>query len=1067
MSYSEDFLVQQTTAAYLHEELGWDSIYAFDSEVLGSNGTLGRFDESEVVLTRDVRAALQRLNPSLPESTYEQALQQVMDYSRAQSTLQINKEKYDLIKNGVSVDVPSPKGGTEKRRLKLIDFDVPENNRFLAVRELWVKGSPYRRRPDIVGFVNGLPLLFMELKNVHRDLRAAYDENLSDYKDTISHLFHYNALVVLSNGDEAKLGSLTSRYEHFFEWKRLSEGDPGVVDMETLLKGVCDKRNLLDLIENFIAFDNSTGDLIKIIAQNHQFLGVNQAVEAVRDRKAREGRLGVFWHTQGSGKSYSMAFFAQKVHRKLTGSFTFLVLTDRDDLDTQIYRTFAGCGLADNDADGCRAGSGQHLEQLLRQNKPYIFSLVQKFNQSVGKPYTERDEIIVMSDEAHRTQYGKLALNMRDALPNASYIGFTGTPLFSDDEITRQVFGDYVSTYDFQRAVEDGATVPLYYDARGDKLRVTTSELNAKVAAKLEELEVKEEDSKQLQRALGSDYFIVTAQERLEQIASDFAQHYSARWESGKAMLVCLDKVTAGRMHQLLAEAWKVQMREVERELGSAPDEQAATYLRRKLAWMRETLMALVVSEEQGEVKRFEEWGIDIRPHRKLLKEGFETSDGKRMDVETAFKRPEHSFRVAVVCAMWLTGFDVPSLGTLYLDKPLKAHTLMQTIARANRVYEGKTNGLIVDYSGILKDLRRALATFAGLQDTGHGDPHDPPPEVDPVKPEEELLARLEEAVTEVKSFLTVKNVGLGKIQEATSFARNRAIRDSKEAINENDESRRHFRLLAKEVARRFQACITIPERNRFKADVDAIHILDKMLEGDRKKKDLREVLRELRAVVDDAIETRAETGVGEEEELYDISKVNFERLRQEFSRSEQKNTTVQGLKAVIEERLAALIRQNPNRLNLQKRYEEIVTDYNSEKDRATIEATFDALMYFVSDLDDEGQRAMREGLGEETLALFDLLLKPDLKKAECEQIKDVAKGLLERLRAEALAIEHWRERQDTRSAVRTDILNYLYDENTGLPVSSYSDKEVTERTEQVFAFLLGQSAAEPSSALA
>jgi type I restriction enzyme, R subunit len=1058
LSYTEDILVQQTTAAYLHEELGWDSVYAFNTETFGADGMLGRSDEREVVLTRDLRAALQRLNPGLPEGAYEQAVRQVVEYSRAQSTLQINKEKYGLIKNGVSVDVPRPKGGTEKRRLKLIDFDTPENNRFLAVRELWVKGNPYRRRPDIMGFVNGLPLLFVELKNVHRDLRAAYDGNLSDYKDTVPHLFHYNALVVLGNGDMAKLGSLTSRYEHFFEWKRLSEGDRGAVDMETLLKGVCDKRNFLDLIENFIVFDDSTGDLIKIVAQNHQFLGVNQAVEAVRERKERRGKLGVFWHTQGSGKSYSMAFFSQKVHRKLTGSFTFLVLTDRDDLDTQIYRTFAGSGLVDNDADTCRAESGQHLEVLLRQNKPYIFSLIQKFNQTVEEPYTNRDELIVMTDEAHRTQYGKLALNMRDALPNASYIGFTGTPLFSDDEITRQVFGDYVSTYDFQRAVEDGATVPLYYDARGDKLGITTSDLNAKVAAKLEELELEDEDTaKRLQRALGSDYFVVTAQERLEQIAKDFARHYSERWESGKAMLVCVDKITAGRMHKLIGEAWEAQTREVERELRRAPDEQRAVYLRRKLAWMRETLMALVVSEEQGEVKKFEEWDIDIRPHRGLLKEGFETGDGKRLDVETAFKRPEHPFRVAVVCAMWLTGFDVPSLGTLYLDKPLKAHTLMQTIARANRVYEGKTNGLIVDYSGILRDLRKALATFAGRQDSSHGDPNAPAPEVDPVKPEEELLASLGEAVTEVRSFLAAKNFELASIQETTGFARIRALRDAKEAINETDETRRRFRLLAREVTRRFQACITIPARNRYKADVDAIHILDKSLEGDREKKDLSEALRELREVVDEAVETR--TGQGEDEEwvLYDISRVDFDRLRQEFSASNHKNTTVQSLKAVIEARLAHLVGQNPKRLDLQKRYEEIVTDYNAEKDRATIEATFDALMYFASTLDNESQRAVREGLDEETLALFDLLVKPELTTAERERIKGVARGLLARLEVEALALEHWRERQDTRDAVKTTILNFLYDENTGLPEERYSEQEVTDKTEQVFVFLLEQ----------
>ena len=354
-----------------------------------------------------------------------------------------------------------------------------------------MRGDLYRRRADIVGFVNGLPLLFIECKNIHKNLKTAFEKNFSDYLDTIPHLFHHNAIVMFGNGEQAKIGSITSRWEHFHEWKRLAEEEPGAVDMETLLKGICDKRNFLDLVENFILFDESRGEPKKILARNHQFLGVNRAIEAVRERKAQEGKLGVFWHTQGAGKSYSMVMFTRKVHRKLGGNFTFLVLTDRDDLDTQIYKTFAGCGVVDNDREPCRAASGDHLSRLLAEHKAYIFSLIQKFNQKVdpNEGYTQRDDIIVITDEAHRTQYGTLALNMRNALPNASFIGFTGTPLFKDDEITRRVFGDYVSTYDFQRAVEDKATVPLYYDARGEKLGVAIGDLNERIAEKLEELE--------------------------------------------------------------------------------------------------------------------------------------------------------------------------------------------------------------------------------------------------------------------------------------------------------------------------------------------------------------------------------------------------------------------------------------------------------------------------------------------------------------------------------------------------------------------------------------------------
>ena len=382
------------------------------------------------------------------------------------------------------------------RRLRLFDFDDPTNNHFLCVRELWVRGDLYRKRTDIIGFVNGLPLLFIECKNIHKNLKTAFEKNFSDYLDTIPHIFHHNAIVMFGNGEKAKIGTISSKWEHFHEWKRLAEQEPGAVDMETLLKGVCDKRNFLDLLENFILFDESRGEPKKILAKNHQFLGVNRAIDAVRDRKINMGKLGVFWHTQGAGKSYSMVMLTRKVHRKLGGNFTFLLLTDRDDLDTQLYKTFAGCGVVDNDREQCRASSGEHLGRLLAEHKAYIFSLVQKFNRNVdpSEGYTLRDDIIVITDEAHRTQYGTLALNMRNALPNASFMGFTGTPLFKDDEITRRVFGDYVSTYDFQRAVEDKATVPLYYDARGEKLGLDIGDINERIAQKLEELETDDID---------------------------------------------------------------------------------------------------------------------------------------------------------------------------------------------------------------------------------------------------------------------------------------------------------------------------------------------------------------------------------------------------------------------------------------------------------------------------------------------------------------------------------------------------------------------------------------------
>ena len=589
-----------------------------NEEILGKVGTLGRLTESDVVLSRYLQQALEELNPGLPSEAYQSAIRSIVESSVAKSGLQTNKEKYEFFKNGVTVSLKKQSGAIEKKRLKVFDFSDVTKNHFLVVRELWVQGPLYRRRPDIVGFVNGIPLLFIELKNVHKDIRRAYDENLSDYKDTIPEIFHFNAITILSNGSEAKIGSVSAKYEHFHEWKRLAEEDEGVVDMETLLKGVCSKENFMDIFENFIAFDDSTGKLIKILAHNHQFLGVNRAIEAVKHRKERKGKLGVFWHTQGSGKSYSMVFFSQKVHRKLPGSFMFLILTDREDLDTQIYKTFAGCGVADNDKLRCRAGSGDDLEELLKKDLPYVFSMIHKFNKNVDPalPYTRRDDLIVISDEAHRTQYGRLALNMRNALPNASYIGFTGTPLFKGDELTRRIFGEYVSTYDFQRAVDDKAIVPLFYDARGEKLKITLANINERVAEVLENIELDANQQASLEHELGRDYHVYTAEKRLDAIARDFVKHYTSRWETGKAMLVCIDKITTVRMFNLIQKYWQERTSEIGAAIAKARDAQEEIYLRRQHQWLSETEMAVVISEEQGEVDLFRKWGLDITPHR-------------------------------------------------------------------------------------------------------------------------------------------------------------------------------------------------------------------------------------------------------------------------------------------------------------------------------------------------------------------------------------------------------------------------------------------------------------------
>jgi type I restriction enzyme R subunit len=417
-----------------------------------------------------------------------------------------------------------------------------------------------------------------------------------------------------------------------------------------------------------------------------------------------------------------MAFFAEKVRRVVPGNFTFLLMTDREDLDDQIWRTFIGCGVTGENTP--RAGAGRELRDILRGNHRFVFSLIHKSNRPVAEPYSERDDIIVISDEAHRTQAGKFARNMRLALPNASFLGFTGTPLFKHDELTRRIFGDYISRYDFKRSEEDQSTVKLVYENRGEKLGIARLDLNQRIAEAVEKADLDPDQTALLEKFLGKDYEVITADDRLDKLAGDFVEHCSTRWETGKSMLLCIDKITCARMFQRIEPRWKAKLARLEvsiplreAKLSATTDPDLRERLSRELdslrgqaQWMKSTIMEIIISEAQNEVRDFQRWGFDIIPHRVVMKTGFQTPDGKQVAVEAAFKDPQHPFRIAIVCAMWLTGFDVECLATLYIDKPMKAHNLMQAIARANRVYPGKDCGVIVDYNGMLKSLREALA---------------------------------------------------------------------------------------------------------------------------------------------------------------------------------------------------------------------------------------------------------------------------------------------------------------------------------------------------------------------
>lgn len=1059
--YSEDHLIEQTAIDLFYYQLGWDVQLAFNKESFGEHSTLGRLSKREVVIRRTFFQKIRELNPGLPETAYQQAYEKLTEESITKSLEEINFEKYKLLRDGIPVDYINEKGEQIKNKaLKVFDFEDAEANSFLAVRQLWIQGKSNReRRPDIIGFVNGIPLLFIELKAAHKKLENAYNQNFTDYKDVIPRLFYYNAFVLLSNGIESRIGSVTGKYQHFHEWKRITEDEDGVVALDRMIVGVCEKSRFMDLFENFILFDNSLGKTVKIIARNHQFIGVNKAVDNIvlKDKLYKLGKisleekqkLGVFWHTQGSGKSYSMVFLCQKMHRKFIGSYTFLIVTDRNELDTQIYGTFSAVGavpkLAAGSENNLKARSGMHLRSLLSSQNRYLFTLIHKFN--FDEEITRRDNIIVISDEAHRTQGGQLALNLRNALPNASFIGFTGTPLFKDDEITKRIFGDYVSRYDFKRSVDDGATVPLYYENRGEHLGLHNPIINDEIRAVLDS-EAEDLDSDQrskVEQLFAREYPILTARKRLDAIAKDVVWHFCNRGYKGKGMFIALDKLTAVKMYDLIKQHWDAYVVQLEKEVskGKYGDQELLTK-NRELKWIKETEICVVVSPEQNEIQKFAAWNLDIEPHRAKM---------NTQDLETRFKDDNDPFRFVIVCAMWITGFDVPSLSTLYLDKPMKSHTLMQAIARANRISEGKNNGLIVDYIETYTALLDALSIYGTGGDTGGGSNGEPEP---PVKPKEELISELEEALRMTEKFLADEvSFDLQELVLAVGLNKLAALEKAMNAVYTNDETKRKFQILARAVFIKYKALQPDKVLNLYSKRKNAIDVIYTAIEDKRESADVSGIMLKIQSVVDDSIEIKVAEPSSHEDTKIDLSGLNFELLEQFFAKTNNKNMLVQSLKEKVEKQIKRMVERNPMRIDFYKRYQEIIDEYNRGKDDAVIKETFRRLAELVNSLSDEVANTKREGLTDEQKAIFDILrYGKELNKEQWKVIKKLAVEMLEELKKDKLRPVQWSEKSETIAAVYTFVNDTLFNY---LPYPTYQNDDVDLKTNLVYEHLKQQ----------
>lgn len=1011
--YGEDALIEQP-AIRLFEQLGWEAANCFYEKV-GEEATLGRHTTQEVVLVPRLKTALQRLNPKVADDGTNQAIEQLIVDRSALHPVVANREVYKLIKDGVKVTVTNDQGDQEIDTVRVIDWDVPENNDFFLASQFWVSGDIYKRRMDMLGFVNGLPLVLIELKASHRRLETAYHNNLRDYKSSVPQLFWYNALIILSNGSQTKIGTMSAKWEHFNEWKKIgSEEEPGVVSLDTVIRGTCERVRLLDLIENFTLFTDIFGALAKILAKNHQLLGVNNAIKAVLSLRENRGKLGVFWHTQGSGKSYSMLFFSQKVLRKIPGNWTFLVVTDRSDLDDQIYKTFAAAGAVTEPEPAVRTASGEHLKQLLRADHRYVFTMIQKFHTDRGEIYpklSDRSDLIVMTDEAHRTQYDILARNMRDALPQAAFLAFTGTPLLAGEEKTRQVFGEYISIYDFRQSVADGATVPLFYENRIPELQLTSADLNEKMESLLEDAAFDEEQERKLEREFSREYHLITREDRLDKIAEDIVNHFMARGHQGKAMVVSIDKATAVRMYDKVQRHWRVHLNVLRDELASASDEGARRDLLDKVKYMEETDMAVVVSQSQNEVEDMRKKGLDILSHRKrMLAE----------DLDKKFKDPDDHFRIAFVCAMWMTGFDVPACSTIYLDKPMRNHTLMQTIARANRVFGDKINGLIVDYISVFRDLQKALAIYGATRAVEAG--------TMPVQDKSKLIDALREVWKQAKEFCRVHGVDLEEVQEAAGFQRLKLLDDAVEALVVNDATKRQYLSLAANVLRLYKAMLPdafADEFTRARATVAVIAEKIRLLTPDP---DISGVMEQVEEILDDSVAAEPyviRASLDEEKRrLVDLSKIDFEAIKKRFEQG-RKSTEAERLRAQIAHRLRRLIPLNKTRLDFQERFQQLIDEYNAGA--ANVEVFFRQLLEFAGQLDEEERRSVSESLSEEELAVFDILGKPEMELTakERNQVKKAARELLDTLKREKLVLD-WRKRQQSRAEVRVTIETIL-----------------------------------------
>jgi type I restriction enzyme R subunit len=1064
---SEDDIEKALVARLTRAGFGALNCYTDPKEDL--NDGSGRADKRDVVLPRRLREALTTLNPGLPDKALDLAFEMLTASRQAMSPVEANREVYELLRHGVTVTYRNDEGRNVPATARVVDFDTPADNDLVAVRQLWIAPTGQRRRwrrPDVLLYVNGLPLVFIELKNSHIKLRSAFEQNVTDYRADIPQLFVYNAFLLLSNAIETRVGSITAGWDHFFHWLR-PEDEKEKIDrdriareatsLERAVAGLLRPAPLLDYIENFILFYKNTQ---KIIAQNHQYIGVNRALGRLAER-GESNKLGVFWHTQGSGKSFSMIFYTRKVRRKIGGNYTFVVVTDREDLDGQIYRNFLNTNTVGK-ADAARPANSEKLRDALGQHKRLVFTLIQKFRYDKGRQYpllSERDDIIVIVDEAHRSQYKNLVENMRAGLPNAGYLAFTGTPLLGRDRKTHAWFGDYVSEYNFRQSMDDGATVPLCYEKRVPEVLIQNEEMGDDFYELLENENLSEAEEAKLEKEFARETEVIKRDDRLDRIAEDIVAHFPRRGYLGKGMVISVDKFTAVTMYDKVRAHWKAEMQRLQGAIHKADNWVAEETLKRRLAFMKSTEMAVVISEENGEEKKFAERGLDIKPHRERMN----TTDAEGLDIEDNFKNPEHPLRLVFLCAMWLTGFDAPTLSTLYLDKPQKDHTLMQTIARANRTTGYQINGVakrhgeVIDYYNVFRNMKRALAAYAEGE---NGDDL-------PVREKGELFGLLDNALDETAVFLRERDIDLEAVVDSgrdDAFRSLNIFNRFADTLLSRDEWRRSFNVYDNTISSLYEACKPeILGAGRRRPLVFAVQYLRAVVDGKINDQDVDALRRQIGDLLDVSVITAPkkharESGkyqIVQRGKTWDLSKIDVDALRDEFRQFSFQHIEIEDMRVFLEEKLKQMLERNSARRPFAERFAEIVDRYNAGG--SDTKKTFEELTDFAASLGEEEQRHIREALTEEELELFDILMKDGLKKSEEQKVKLAARSLPKRLREARpkVLVEGWHRQQWSRERVRAAMEEVLDDQ---LP-ESIDRAAFSERSGLVMDLLVARAA--------